>query len=154
MDPEGNTNCKGTTTLQGSRSQVQLFKRSKKTNQADFDKGCGCYLGSILDEMGLTMPAFRLYLHLVRRASLTSDEDKLWKRGKFKRTAQEGKRGIAKWCRMDRNTVSTATVELEKANLISVTRKARDIHVYTLLPPSVWCTWVSIDDDDGSRIPF
>lgn len=152
MDPEGITNCNRTTTPKGNKSQVPLFRRPKKSSQADFDQGSGCYLGSIIDEMGLSLPAFRLYLHLVRRASLSAEESKRWRQGKLKRTAQEGKRGIAKWCRMDRNTVTTATVELEKANLISVYRKARDIHVYTLLPPNVWCTWVSIENDD--RVPF
>jgi DNA-binding MarR family transcriptional regulator len=145
-----------TTTTHVSRSQI-VFKRPEKTSQLKFDKGTDCYLGSIIDEMGLSMAAFRLYLHLTRRAGLTAEDGRKWRQGKFKRTAIEGRVPIAAWCRMDKNTVTAATKELEKANLISVYRNQRgrtsDTNIYTLLPPSVWCTWVSVENS-SDQVPF
>ena len=121
------------------------ISRLKSVSREQYDHATGFYVGSAYDEMGLTSEARCVYSHLVRRASLSGEQDKLWRQGKFKRTAKCGVRDIAQWCGLSHATVTKATKELEDVRLVTVKRKSRKPHICTLEPPSVWCTWLRID---------
>jgi DNA-binding transcriptional ArsR family regulator len=126
---------------------------TKYVTQEQFDHATGCYFGSAIDEMGLTSEARCLYTHLVRRANGSNEtEVKRWRQGKLRRSAKCGRRSICRWCGLSPATVEKATKELEEVKLITVERdrKKRMTNIYTLLPPSVWCTWLEV----GERPPF
>ena len=135
------------------------FRNCRYLTEEGFDKATGCYAGSAIDEMGLSMAAHRVYYHFVRRASLDKGEYKRWRAGEFRRTVTEGLRSIARFCRSNHKTIARAIDELEKNKLIKVERRQtgneREVNIYTLLPPTVWCTWLIIaKPEDLQPVPF
>lgn len=70
-------------------------------------------LPNLIDDLGLSPYACRLYLHIKRRAGARSDG-----------YCEEGYRRMAKICRMSLTTVSRARQELEDAKLIEIERQA------------------------------
>ena len=71
----------------------------------------------LIDDMGLSKNAVRLYLHLKRRAG----ENNL---------CFENGRNLARWCKMSTGTVSAAKKELEEAGLITVTSRLKKTRVF------------------------
>lgn len=68
-------------------------------------------LPNLIDDMDLSVYAFRLYVHLKRRAGAASDG-----------YCNEGTRAIADACKMSLSSVSSAKTELLEAGLISIER--------------------------------
>jgi hypothetical protein len=79
-----------------------------------------------LDDLQLTVHAFRLYCHLARRA------------GKTTKTAWPSIASMARICRMNEDTVGRALKELlERNTIVREERKGRS-SLYILTPPSLW----------------
>jgi DNA-binding transcriptional regulator GbsR (MarR family) len=95
------------------------------TNGSRPEKFNLAFTHEVLDELGLSLPAFRLYFHLVRRA------------GK-KDFCYPGTRSIAHFCKMERKTIKTALKELERHKLIKVTRRRGSRHLYTICDQWKW----------------
>ena len=82
------------------------------------------FIHSKLDDAGLSCPAFRVYCHLLRRMSK-------------KNLAWPGVRSMALVCRLNKDTIGSAILELEIRKMIRVTRR-RGYQTYSLTDPSAW----------------
>lgn len=78
------------------------------------------FVSDRIDELGLDVYEFRVLAHLISRCK------------KGTRTCWPGIRGIAKKCRMCKNTVERAIGSLEHRGLIEVERRAGGVNVYAL----------------------
>jgi hypothetical protein len=83
-------------------------------------------ISSELDDMGLSVQAFRVYCNLLRRSD------------KHSHSCYPGVRRIAEDCRLNKDTVGHAISELEKAGMLK-THKSHGMRTdYEILPLSEW----------------
>ena len=83
------------------------------------------FIPSFLDDFGLDMPSFRLYLHIVRRAG---SNGKCW----------ESVDKMAKVCRMDRKTAYKAFDFLQSHKFIDIEKRKGQTSVVEVLSSTEW----------------
>lgn len=90
-----------------------------------------------LDDMGLSMPAYRVYCNLLRRSD------------KHSHTCYPGTRRIAHDCRANRKTILEALQELEERGMLKVERGWGKRSDYEILPKT---SWTLVPKTDQSEI--
>jgi len=86
----------------------------------------GAWIHSALDDFGLSVAEFRVYCHILRRAGTSAGH--YW----------EGAKNAAKHCRINRTTYDKAIINLERYQMIHITRRKGESSIISPLAKNQW----------------